>query len=102
MQPNISHSGALYLDSVLVNLFEKNSTGYETLLCCCLKTALIALPDASDLTHTSNSRSYTLTTRANVKDNFNASKAAYYSASNLNNFLPCKLLVRGILTLVNP
>ena len=80
MQPNISHLVALYLDSVSFNLFEKYSTGCQTFPCCCSKTAPTAVPDASDLTCTGNSGSYTLRTGADIKASFSASKAACYSA----------------------
>ena len=102
MQPNISRSVALYLDSVSFNLFEKYSTGCQTSPCCCSKTAPTAVPDASDLTYTGNSGSYTLRTGADVKANFNASKAACYSAPNLKDFLPLKISVSGAATLANP
>ena len=95
MQPNISHSVALYLDSVSFNLFEKYSTGYQTSPCCYSKTALTAVPDASDLTCTGNSGSYTLRTGADIKANFSASKAACYSAPNLKDFLPLKDISKG-------
>ena len=53
---------------------------------CYYKTAPTAVPDASDLTHTGNSRPYTLGTRADIKANFCAFKAACYSEPNLNDF----------------
>ena len=69
---------------------------------CCSKTAPTATLDASDLTHTGNSGSYTLRTGADVKVNFSASKAANYSAPNLKDFLTHKISVRGDATLENP
>ena len=66
------------------------------------KTALTAVPDASDLTCTGNSGLYTLRTRADVKASFKASKAACYSVPNLKDFLPRKISVRVAVTLANP
>ena len=99
MQLNISHLVALYLDSVSFSLFEKYSIGCQTFLCCFSKTAPAAVPDASDLDHTSNSGLYTLRTRADIKANFSASKAACYPAPNMNDFLLYKISVRGTKTL---
>ena len=102
MQPKISYSVALYLDSVSFNLFEKYSTGCQTFPCRCSKTAPTAVPDASDVTHTSNSRPYTLRIGADIKANFSASKSVCYSAPNLNDFLPYKISVSSAATLANP
>ena len=101
MQSNISHSVALYLDSVSLNFFEKYSIRCQIYLCCCFKTTPTAVPDAFDLTRTGNSRSYNLRTRADVKNSFSASKVAYYSAPNSKEFLPCKISVKGAATLIN-
>ena len=92
---NISCSVALYLDSVSFNLFEKYSTGCQTFPCCCSKTAPTAVPDASDLTCTGNSRLYTLRTGADIKANFSASKAACYSAPNLNRLFALQDISKG-------
>ena len=59
MQSKISHSVALYLDSVSFNLFVKYSIECLILPCCCSKTTPTALLDASDLTHIGKSGLYT-------------------------------------------
>ena len=102
MQPNISHSVVPYLNPVLFNLFEKHSTRCQTLLCFYSKTAPAAVPDASDLSCTSSIGLYNLRTGADIKTNFSASKAACYSAPNINDFLLYKVSVRGAATLANP
>ena len=75
--------------------------GCPTFPCCYSKTAPTAVPDASDVSRTGSSRLYILKTKADIKANFNASKAACYSEPNINNFLLCKILVRGAAILVN-
>ena len=102
MQANITHSVALYLDSVSFSLFEKYSTRCQTLPCCCYKLALTAVPDASNLTHTGNLASYSLRIGVDTKASLSASKAAYYSAPNLSDFFLHKISVRGAETLANP
>ena len=102
MQPNISFLVSLYLDSVLFNLFEKCSTGCQIFPFYCSNTALTAVLDASDMAFIGNSGSYTLITIADFKANFNAPKSVCHAAPNLNNFLPCKISVRGAANLANP
>ena len=102
MQPNISYSIALYLDSILFHLFEKYSTSCPTFPCYCFKTAPTAVPNASDLTHTGNSRSYTLRTGADIKASFSASKVIFYLAPNLNDFLLYKISIKDAVVLINP
>ena len=102
MQPNISHSVALYLDSASFNLSVKYSIGCQTFPCCCSETALTAVPDASDLNTTGNSGPYNLRAMADVRASFSASKEACYSTPNFNDFLPCNISVRGAETLANP
>ena len=101
MQSNISYSVALYIESVSFKLFEKYPTRCQILPCYCSKTAPTVLADASDLTCTGCSGSYILRTEADAKANFSASKAACYSAPNLNDILPYKISLRGAATLAN-
>ena len=84
------------------SLFEKYSIGCQTFPCCCSKTTPTAVLDAFDLSHTGNLGSYTFLTGADLKASFSALKAACYSAPNFNDFLPCKISVKGAATLENP